>query len=153
METIDMLLNEMESEILKAKKVAFSSTDIAVNRQAMLDLLTRFRASYPIVLKEAEQIKKERDDILTKAEAYANKTMDAAEERARELIAASEITRRATEEAESMREEAKKNYIKMDYEARALAFNILDSSTAEKYIRNVASSRRGIRGGMLVRKG
>lgn len=127
METIDMLLNEMESEILKAKKAAFSSTDIVVNRQTMLDLLTRFRASYPIVLKEAEQIKKERDDILTKAEAYANKTMDAAEERARELIADSEITRRATEEAESMREEAKKNYIKMDYEARALAFNILDS--------------------------
>lgn len=122
-----MLLNEMESEILKAKKVAFSTTDIAVNRQAMLDLLTRFRASYPIVLKEAEQIKKERDDILSKAEAYANKTMDAAEERAREMIAESEITRRATEEAESMREEAKKSYIKMDYEARALAFNILDS--------------------------
>lgn len=122
-----MLLNEMESEILKAKKVAFSTTDIAVNRQAMLDLLTRFRASYPIVLKEAEQIKKERADILSKAEAYANKTMDAAEERAREMIAESEITRRATEEAESMREEAKKSYIKMDYEARALAFNILDS--------------------------
>ena len=122
-----MLLNERESEILKAKKVAFSTTDIAVNRQAMLDLLTRFRASYPIVLKEAEQIKKERDDILSKAEAYANKTMDAAEERAREMIAESEITRRATEEAESMREEAKKSYIKMDYEARALAFNILDS--------------------------
>ena len=122
-----MLLNEMESEILKAKKVAFSTTDIAVNRQAMLDLLTRFRASYPIVLKEAEQIKKERDDILSKAEAYANKTMDAAEERARDMIAESEITRRATEEAESMREEAKKSYIKMDYEARALAFNILDS--------------------------
>ena len=122
-----MLLNEMESEILKAKKVAFSTTDSAVNRQAMLDLLTRFRASYPIVLKEAEQIKKERDDILSKAEAYANKTMDAAEERAREMIAESEITRRATEEAESMREEAKKSYIKMDYEARALAFNILDS--------------------------
>ena len=40
-----MLLNEMESEILKAKKVAFSTTDIAVNRQAMLDLLTRLRAS------------------------------------------------------------------------------------------------------------
>ena len=122
-----MLLNEMESEILKAKKVAFSTTDIAVNRQAMLDLLPRFRARYPIVLKEAEQIKKERDDILSKAEAYANKTMDAAEERAREMIAESEITRRATEEAESMREEAKKSYIKMDYEARALAFNILDS--------------------------
>lgn len=126
METIEMLLNEMESTVLKAKKAAFSSTDILVNRQAMLDLLTRFRASYPIVLKEAEQIKKEREDILAKAEEYANKTMDAAEKHARKLISESEITRRATEEAESMREEAKNNYIKMDYEARSLAFNILD---------------------------
>ena len=126
METIEMLLNEMESTVLKAKKAAFSSTDILVNRQAMLDLLTRFRASYPIVLKEAEQIKKEREDILAKAEEYANTTMDAAEEHARKLISESEITRRATEEAESMREEAKNNYIKMDYEARSLAFNILD---------------------------
>ena len=127
METIDMLIGEIESEILKAKRATFSTTDIVVNRQVMLDLVTRLRASYPIVLKEAEQIKKEHDDILSKAEAYANKTMDAAAERAREMIAESEITRRATEEAESMREEAKKSYIKMDYEARALAFNILDS--------------------------
>ena len=97
-----MLLNEMESEILKAKKVAFSPTDIAVNRQAMLDLLTRFRASYPIVLKEEEQIKKERDDILSKAEASANKTMDAAEEHAREVIAEPETTRPATVAAATM---------------------------------------------------
>ena len=126
METIDMLIGEIESEILKAKRATFSSTDIVINRQVMLDLVTRLRASYPIVLKEAEQIKKEREDILAKAEEYANKTMDAAEEHARKLISESEITRRATEEAESMREEAKNNYIKMDYEARSLAFNILD---------------------------
>ena len=58
METIEMLLNEMESTVLKAKKAAFSSTDILVNRQAMLDLLTRFRASYPIVLKERSRSKR-----------------------------------------------------------------------------------------------
>ena len=83
METIDMLIGEIESEILKAKRATFSSTDIVINRQVMLDLVTRLRASYPIVLKEAEQIKKERDAILSKAEAYATKTMDAAEEKAR----------------------------------------------------------------------
>ncbi len=127
METIDMLLNEMESLILKARKVTFSSSDIAVNRQVMLDLLTRFRASYPIALAEAEQIRKDRDDILSKAEAYANKTMDTAEARAREILSESEITRRAKEEADAIREEAKKNYTKLDYEARSLAFNLLDS--------------------------
>ena len=116
METIDMLINEIESEILKAKRATFSTTDIVLNRQVMLDLVTRFRASYPIVLKEAEQIKKERDDILAKAEAYANKTMDAAEE----------------------------NYRKMDYQARSLAFNILDSAekTIKEGLNTIADRKR-----------
>lgn len=143
METIDMLLNEIESEILQAKRAAFSATDVVVNRQVMLDLITRFRASYPIVLKEAEQIKKERDDILTKAEAYANKAMDAAEEKARALMSETEVLRKATIEAQSMRAEAEENYRKMDYEARSLAFNILDS--AEKTIKdglNVINDRK-----------
>ena len=62
METIDMLINEIESEVLKAKKAAFSNTDIVVNKAVLLDLISRFRASYPLVLREATQIKKERED-------------------------------------------------------------------------------------------
>ena len=128
-----MLINEIESEVLKAKRVAFSGSDVAVNRAAMLDLISRFRASYPLVLKEASQIKKERDEILEKAQAYANDTMDKAEAHARDLISETEIIRRAEEEAAAMRREAEDNYRKMDYEARSLAFNILDS--AEKSIK------------------
>lgn len=134
METIDMLIGEIESEILKAKRATFSNTDIVINRQVMLDLVTRLRASYPIVLKEAEQIKKERDEILSKAENYANKTMDAAEEQARALMSETEVLKKATEEAEAMRAEAEENYRKTEYQARALAFNILDS--AEKTIKD-----------------
>lgn len=134
METIDMLINEIESEILKAKRATFSSTDIVLNRQVMLDLVTRLRASYPIVLKEAEQIKKERDDILSKAENYANKTMDAAEQNARAMMSESEVLKKASAEADAMRAEAEENYRKTEYQARALAFNILDS--AEKTMKD-----------------
>lgn len=133
MESIEMLLNEIEGEILRAKKAAFSSTDIIVNKQALLSLITRFRAAFPLSIKEAEQIKKERDEILSKAEAYANDTMDKAEVRARQLISETEVLRQATADAESMRGEAEENYRKMDYEARALAFSILDG--AEKIIK------------------
>lgn len=133
MESIDMLLNEIESEVLKARKVTFSNTDIVVNRQIMLDLLSRFRASFPLALREAEQIKKERDDILSKAEAYANATMDTAEKRAREMMNETDIMRQAKANVEAMMAEAEEEYRKMDYEARSLAFNILDS--AEKTIK------------------
>ena len=134
METVDMLINEIESEVLKAKRATFSNTDIVINRQVMLDLVTRLRASYPIVLKEAEQIKKERDDILEKAEAYASKSMDAAEEKARAMMSDTEVLKKAAAEADAMRAEAEENYRKMDYQARSLAFNILDS--AEKTIKD-----------------
>ena len=138
METIDMLINEIESEILKAKRATFSTTDIVLNRQVMLDLVTRLRASYPVVLKEAAQIKKDRDDILAKAEAYANKTMDAAEEQARQMMSESEVLKKAAEEADAMRSEAEENYRKMDYQARSLAFNLLDS--AEKVMKEGIST-------------
>ena len=108
-----MLIGEIESEILKAKRATFSNTDIVVNRQVMLDLVTRLRASYPIVLKEAEQIKKERDDILSKAEAYANKTMDAAEENAKILMSDTEVLKKATAEAQAMNAEAEGPYLSL----------------------------------------
>ena len=134
METIDMLINEIESEVLKAKKAAFSNTDIVINKAVLLDLISRFRASYPLVLREATQIKKERDDIIAKAEAYANDTMDKAEARAKQMMAETEVYNRAKTEAEQMQREAEENYHKMDYEARSLAFNILDG--AEKSMRD-----------------
>lgn len=143
METIEMLINEIESEILKAKKAAFSQTDIVVNRNVMLELVQRFRASYPVVLREATQIKKERDDIIASAQAYANSTMDKAEQNAKALMMDNEVYQRAVQEAERMHNEAVENYKKMDYEARSLAFNLLDG--AEKSIRenlNVISERK-----------
>ena len=129
-----MLINEIESEVLKAKKAAFSNTDIVINKAVLLDLISRFRASYPLVLREATQIKKERDDIIAKAEAYANDTMDKAEARAKQMMTETEVYNRAKTEAEQMQREAEENYHKMDYEARSLAFNILDG--AEKSMRD-----------------
>ena len=143
METIDMLINEIESEVLKAKKAAFSNTDIVVNKAVLLDLISRFRASYPLVLREATQIKKERDDIIAKAESYANDTMDKAEAKAKQMMTETEVYNRAKAEAEQMQREAEENYHKMDYEARSLAFNILDS--AEKSMRdglNIINDRK-----------
>lgn len=88
----------------------------------MLDLISRFRASYPLVLREATQIKKERDDIMQKAEAYANETMDKAEAQAKQLMTETEVFKRAKAEAEAMQQEAEENYRKMDYDARLACF-------------------------------
>ena len=128
METIEMLINEIESEILKAKKATFSSTDIVLNRNNMLELVSRFRNNYPVALKEANEITKQRDEIIAKAEEYANQVMDNAEARAKELVSETEIVKNAEAQAAQIQAEAEDNYRKMDYEARSLAFSILDNS-------------------------
>jgi len=53
-------------------------------------------------LREATQIKKERDDIIAKAEAYANDTMDKAEAQAKLLMTDTEVYKRAKTEAEAI---------------------------------------------------
>lgn len=143
METIESLLNEIESEVLRAKKATFSNTDILVNRQVMLSLINRFRGAYPSALREAEQIKRDRDEIIDKANQYAESICDNAENQVKAMIAETEILRQAKEDAEALRKEAQENYDKMDYEARALAFNLLDS--AEKALKesmNIINGRK-----------
>jgi cell division septum initiation protein DivIVA len=143
METIESLVNEIEGEVLRAKKAAFSSTDIVVNRQTMLALISRFRGAYPIALREAEQIKRERDDILSKANAYAESICDNAEAQVAQMKSDTEIMRQAREDADALRREAQEAYDKMDYEARALAFNLLDGAEkALKESRNIINGRK-----------
>lgn len=143
METIEALLNEIESEVLRAKKATFSNTDVLVNRQVMLSLINRFRGAYPSALREAEQIKRDRDEIIDKANQYAESICDNAENQVKAMIAETEILRQAKEDAEALRKEAQENYDKMDYEARAFAFNLLDS--AEKALKesmNIINGRK-----------
>jgi hypothetical protein len=143
METIESLLNEIESEVLRAKKAPFSSTDVVVNRQALLSLINRFRGAYPSALREAEQIKRDRDDIIAKANTYAESICDNAEAQVAQMKSETEIMRQAREDAEILRREAQEAYDKMDYEARALAFNLLDG--AEKALKesmNIINGRK-----------
>ena len=134
METIEMLINELESEVLKAKKATFSNTDIVINRSTVLDLLSRIRANYPNALKEANKICQKRDDIIAQATTDAEQIMDKAEIDAKELISQNEIVRRAQESAQEMQNEAAGHYQKMDYDARVLAFDLLND--VEKTMRN-----------------
>lgn len=134
METIEMLINELESEVLKAKRATFSNTDVVINKTVVLDLLSRIRANYPTALKDANKICQKRDDIIAQATAYAEQLMDKAEVDAKELISQNEIVRRAQESAQEMQDEAAGHYQKMDYDARVLAFDLLND--VEKAMRN-----------------
>lgn len=127
METIEMLINEIESEILKAKKATFSQTDIVLNRDVMIGYVNRIRKVYPVELKQAEEITKTKDDILEQAKTYANSTMDKAEAEARAKISETEVVKKANEYAAQIRYQAQELYTKTDYEARQSAFALIEN--------------------------
>lgn len=126
MDTLDLLLNELETEVHKAKKATFSS-DIMMDKNRLLELISRMRNSLPQVINEARGIKENEEKILSDAKAYADGVMADANEKARLAISQTEIIRQATEDARAMREEAEENYKRKDYDSRALSYQILDN--------------------------
>lgn len=126
METIEMLINELDSEILQAKNATFSKTDIVLNKEKMLEIVARLRRSYPTVIKEAYETMEEKDKILKDAEDYANSVMDKAEEQANILISQEEVVKRANAYAQQIRMEADEYFNKTDYDARLSSYSILE---------------------------
>lgn len=126
MDTLDTLLNELESEVRTAKKATFSS-DILMDRNKLLEIITRMRSSMPQIINEARLIKENEEKIITDAKAYAEQVMTDADGKARVAISETDIVRRAQEDARAMREEAEENYKRKDYESRALSYQILDN--------------------------
>ena len=125
MDTLDNLINELESEVHTAKKATFSS-DILLDKAKLLELVSRMRNSLPYIITEARQIKENEEKIIADAKAYAEQTMKDANEQAQNIISQTEIIKRATEDARAMREEAEENYKRRDYDTRALSYQILD---------------------------
>ena len=126
MDTLDLLLNELETEVHKAKKATFSS-DIMMDKNRLLELISRMRNSLPQVINEARGIKENEEKIISDAKAYADGVMADANEKAKLAISQTEIIRQATEDARAMREEAEENYKRKDYDSRALSYQILDN--------------------------
>ncbi|MDD4839945.1 MAG: hypothetical protein PHE93_04675 [Clostridia bacterium] len=133
MDNIDMLINELESEVLRAKKSAFSANSVLIDKMIILDLISRLRSTLPAVIKEASAIKRDRDSIVQQADEYAKKVIESAKVDADRIVSETEIMTRATEDSKTMLEEADANYRKMDYDARFCAYKILDES--EKVLR------------------
>lgn len=126
METIEMLINELDSEVLQAKNAPFSKTDIVLNKDKMLEIIARLRRSYPTALKEAYEIVEQKDKYLSDAEAYANSIMDDAEKQHQQMLEENAITLQAKSYAEQIKKEAIDFYDKTDYDARVSSFNLLD---------------------------
>ena len=134
METIEMLINDLESEVLKAKSAPFNRADIVVNRAAMLDMLSRIRENYPKALKDAAEILLTKDKIYNDARKYADELMNRAEEDAERMVSESEVVARAREAAQKLKDETEDNCKKIDDDARWYAVDLMNG--VEQSIQN-----------------
>ena len=125
MEIFEALIEELNQAVLTAKKAPLSSQDIVVNGQKMLALVEKFKANFPVVIREANSIVHERDYIRQSAETYANQLMNEAESKAQQMISQTDIVQKAQERANKITKDAEDYYTKLEYEARLVSFNIL----------------------------
>lgn len=111
MEIVDMI----EETINKASTVPLTGK-IMLDKEEILDYIQEIRLVYPEELKEAKWVKGERQRILAEAEERADAIKKSAEEMQDKLVDEHEVTRKAYEKAEAIKDmsdrEAKE--IKMD---------------------------------------
>jgi F0F1-type ATP synthase membrane subunit b/b' len=98
-------LQQLEDMVREAKSMPLSSSAL-VNRDEVLDLLHEMQDSLPEEIKQARWIVKDREDLLAKARAEAEKIVEHAREEQLRMARKQEIVQRAAEEAERILAEA-----------------------------------------------
>lgn len=108
MNDIMSLIDQLEEVIDGSKQVPFSSNRM-VTPDDVFDIIDEIRNSYPEDLKQARWIVKQQQEMAEDAERAANRILEEAQERARLLIAETEVVRAAEARAAEILEDARAN--------------------------------------------
>lgn len=95
-------LNRLEEMILDSPRIPLSRRTL-IDEEQFLDQLDLVRLSLPEAFHEAEEIVRQKDDILIQAEQYAQDLIEAAERRAAQIMNETGIIRQAESEAQQIR--------------------------------------------------
>jgi len=102
------LIDRIEEVIDSAKSVPLSSNKM-VDPDAIFDIIDEIRSQYPEDLKQARWIVKQRQEMTEEAEREANRILEEAQERARGLVADTEIVRQAEARGAEIMDDARAN--------------------------------------------
>jgi cell division septum initiation protein DivIVA len=109
-------LQQLEDMVREAKSMPLSSSAL-VNRDEVLEMLQEMREGLPEEIKQARWIVKDREELLAKGRADAEKLVEAAREEQLRLARKEEIVERAREEADRIVAEADEQVRTMREEA------------------------------------
>lgn len=119
------LLNELEHELTQTKKGLFSDKSL-VDADACLDIIDEIRESLPNEIERAQNIMKERRQILVDAEEEAKQCIATAQQTADQMVAEDEITRNAEIEAKQIIDSARQSAKELKLSAKNYAVDLLN---------------------------
>jgi F0F1-type ATP synthase membrane subunit b/b' len=94
-------LNRLEEMILDSFRIPMTRRTL-VDEEQLLEQLDLVRLNLPSAFEEAEAIVRQKDEILTEAEQYAQQVVEAAEKRAADVLDETGIVRQARSEAQQL---------------------------------------------------
>jgi hypothetical protein len=121
---IDYLIDRLEEMLDRSTRIPATSR-VIIDEDEYLRLIDQMRISVPQEIKNARQVENERDAILAAAEAQAEAMVEAGRERALQLAAESEITRRAEEQSALIAQEAYRQALQIRADADDYALEVL----------------------------
>jgi F0F1-type ATP synthase membrane subunit b/b' len=140
-------LVELEELVAEAPSLPLSAS-IRLNRADVDALVGEIRAAVPDEVKQARWVVKERDDVIARARAEADRLLSDAQQERGELVGGTEVVRAAQTEAERIVAEAKEDARRLrleadDYvDAQLAKFEIL----LQKTLATVERGRENLRG-------
>ncbi len=109
-------LQDLEQMVRDAKSMPLSSS-VLVNRDEVIAILQEMQENLPEEIKQARWVVKDREELLAKARAEADRIVEQAREEQRRMALKEEVAKRAEEEAASLLEEAEDKAASMQHEA------------------------------------
>ena len=100
------ILDEIENLVVDGKHIIFTNKSV-IEEPDLIRLVDALRNELPAQLQRAEQIMKDKDEILTEARDEAQHIVEQARERAARLVDENTVVRQAQEKAELIMEQAK----------------------------------------------
>lgn len=143
--TIESLLEEIDGILDEAKSVPFTS-NVLVDAGAIKTAVEDIRLNMPDELMQARKIASERKEILAAAQDNADKIIEKAHLRAKEIISEDEITRGAEAQATEILQKARANANEIVEQARASAAELTEQArtwakemrtSASEYVENI----------------
>lgn len=106
---IERQIDEIIAYVDQAKYVTFSSAEIRVNREELLDMLQELRDSTPDELAKYQRVVNDRDKIMDEAQRRAQQLIDEAQARTNQMVTDQEVMKQAYARANQIMAQAAQN--------------------------------------------